>query len=302
MQPNEPTTPPPNAPEPEGNPVPAPQPQPEPETPAPAEPAQSPIAQQFNPEQAQPTTATPNTGVTSSELPSAFKLFKPSWEAVKLNFWTFILLALAPMVLWAIAAIAGGSNAAFEKSGPAVETGLTALNGTALVAGVLVMLVLIFVIGPALVYTQVKSVQAQKVGVGDAFKKGLHYALRFLGLSICVGLLVVVGLILLIVPGLIMIRRYFLSTYLLIEQDQGVFETMRRSAALSKGNGRSMAIWGVIGVTFLISLLGIIPILGTIASFVLGIAYYCAPAVRYFQLKGLAPETASPAPQEPAAS
>jgi uncharacterized membrane protein len=90
-------------------------------------------------------------------------------------------------------------------------------------------------------------------------------------------------LILLVIPGLIMIRRYFLAPYVMLDKKVGIREAMDQSAELSKINTGS--VWGIIGVSFLIALVNVIPIIGGLASFSLGALYSVAPAMRYLQLK-----------------
>ena len=106
---------------------------------------------------------------------------------------------------------------------------------------------------------------------------------RMLGLYIVTALIVAVGFVLLIIPGVILLRRYFLAPYILLEKNVGVFEAMRQSAALSQTNPSS--IYRVIGVMFLIGLLNIVPIIGGLAAFAVGSLYSIAPALRYQQLK-----------------
>ncbi len=109
---------------------------------------------------------------------------------------------------------------------------------------------------------------------------------RLLGLYIVMFLIILVGLILFIIPGLIMIRRYFFAPYIMIEKKTSIREALDQSAALSLLNTGS--VWGIIGVMFLIGLVNIIPIIGGLASFALGALYSVAPALRYEQLKKLA--------------
>lgn len=109
---------------------------------------------------------------------------------------------------------------------------------------------------------------------------------RLLGLYIVIAAYVIVGLILLIVPGLIMIRRYFLAPYVMIEKNCSITEAMEHSAVMSKPY--SGAIWGIVGVMILIGLAGIIPLIGSLVAFVFGSLYSVAPALRYQQLKKLA--------------
>jgi uncharacterized membrane protein len=109
---------------------------------------------------------------------------------------------------------------------------------------------------------------------------------RLLGLYVVMGLIILVGLILFIIPGLILIRRYFLAPYVMIDKKVSIREALDHSAALSKLNAGS--IWGIIGVMILIGMVNIIPIIGGLASFVLGSLYSVAPALRYQELKKLA--------------
>ncbi len=114
---------------------------------------------------------------------------------------------------------------------------------------------------------------------------------RMLGLYLVMALYIVVGLILLVVPGLIMIRRYFLAPYVMLDRKCSIKEAMELSAAMSKPSGSgdwaiySRGIWGIIGVMLLISLIHKIPLIGTLVAFVVGMLYSVAPALRYQELK-----------------
>ncbi|MDB5161409.1 MAG: hypothetical protein JWO96_789 [Candidatus Saccharibacteria bacterium] len=107
---------------------------------------------------------------------------------------------------------------------------------------------------------------------------------RMVGLYLLTGLYILIGLIL-IIPGIIMFRRYFLAPYVMLDRKCSIKEAMERSAAISKPY--SGYIWGVIGVMVLISLLGIIPFIGSLVAFVVGALYSLAPALRYQELKKL---------------
>lgn len=216
---------------------------------------------------------------TNSKLPSAFSLFKPSWEAVKLNLVTIIVLSLIGVAIYSIVAAIVLSTGVTEKNATAnIGSGMMA----AFALAAIVSLIFTAIVGPAMVYVQLKSANGTKVNATEALKKGLNTAFRFLGLSIIMAIVIGVGFLLLIVPGLFMLRRYILAPYFLIDKDLGITESLNQSAQASKKY--SSALWGLIGVTILISLPGIIPFIGGIVSAILGIAYYCAPAVRYKEI------------------
>lgn len=223
-------------------------------------------------------------------LPSAFALFRPSIEALKLNLATFCVVVLVPIAIVSLSVISR-MHRTYGTFGD-THTATWSIGSGFLVF--LPLSVVIFIIfGPAIVYTQLRSVQGQKVSIEQAMRNGFHFLWRWLGLEIITAFLIMFGLLLLIVPGLIVIRRYTLAPYLLMDKDVGIAEALKQSAALTKG--RSMAVFGILGVDILISLIGIIPIVGRIVSFIGGILYYNAPAARYEQLKRLPGPVAVPA-------
>ena len=108
---------------------------------------------------------------------------------------------------------------------------------------------------------------------------------RMLGLYIAMGAIIGIGFVLLIIPGLFAIRRYLLAPYVMLDKKCGIKEALDKSAEMSLINPGS--VWGIIGVLILISLVGILPLIGSLAAFVLGVLYSVAPALRYQQLKKL---------------
>lgn len=213
----------------------------------------------------------------------SFELFNPSIEAVRLNLWAFFWLAFVPALLFVGSSYSGPDNAQQPTATSDITTAeAVAFGGTAFVL-VVVGLLLALIIAPALIHLEIQSARGKKVGVSDALKVGMQYLLRYLGLMILYGLLTVGGLILLIIPGLIMIRRYFLAPYYLIDQDLSIREAMKRSADDSKPYSGS--VWGIIGVNILLSVPSFIPVVGAFVSMVLTTFYSVAPALRYDELR-----------------
>ena len=212
----------------------------------------------------------------AAEFPSAFSLFGPSWEAVKLNIGTFVLLIVSAMVAVAAAVILGLLVGGLLKDTPALLYPLIALV-------VIAAFVFLMVVSPAMVFTQIKAAQGVKVTTDEALRMGRKFLWRFFGLSILISLIILGGLILLIVPGLFMLKRYFMAPYYLIDKDLSIGEAMKASA--EAGQKYAGAIWGLIGVHLVIGLSGLIPFIGSIVNLILAVAYYCAPAVRFEQVK-----------------
>ena len=209
------------------------------------------------------------------QLPGAFELFKPSYEALMVNIWTFLGLVALPMAGLLIGTMLLGGNSEGSATSMGALQGVGALIAVA--SGLLTI-----IIAPAMPLVQIKSTQGKQITIGEALQGGLKFFWRFWGLSILVGLIIIVGFLLLIVPGIFMIKRYYLAPFYMYDKNTGIGEAMRTCAEDSKAFAG--AIWGVIGVTLLINLPSIIPLFA-IVTMVLSIVYYCAPTLRYFQIK-----------------
>jgi uncharacterized membrane protein len=201
------------------------------------------------------------------QVPTAWGLFKPSYEALLFNLPTFIALA----VMVAAAFIAVGLITHFVH--------LAIVSGGA----VLVALVFAVIVQAGLVVSELKSVRRTKISASEALNQGMYFAPRLLGLEIIFGLMTVIGLILLIVPGVIVINRYFLSQFHMVDQDLGIVDALKASAAESKGY--AWKIWGVLAMVLLISLTRVIPYIGMIITIVLSILYICAQAQLYESIR-----------------
>ncbi len=106
----------------------------------------------------------------------------------------------------------------------------------------------------------------------EVFKLGFSKMLKFFLVSLVVGLIVLLGLILLIIPAIIFGTWYSFSVWLVLDKGMGIGEALKTSKTMVKGNfwrilGRSI-IFGLF--TFFISILtSLIPYIGgLIVSFI----------------------------------
>lgn len=231
-------------------------------------------------------------------LPGAFQLFRPSKDLVLKNIWIFGPLYAVPLVFslhsWLWSPIPSAHHHWTDRfdsfsSGwsfsPSSTYALSALIGFSIF-----WLLFVLVIGT------VVQIMSQAAQLEASENKALHFqrlwnvvkelGWRMFGLYMMIFLFVFVGLILLIIPGLIMMRRYFLAPYIMLDEKCSVKEAMVRSASMTKPFAGS--IWGIIGVMVLIDLTGVIPFVGNLVAVALGALYSVAPALRYQQLKRLA--------------
>lgn len=230
-------------------------------------------------------------------LPGAFELFTPSKELVLKNIWIFGPLYAVPLIFgihnW-IWTPANGTHhwysGAYGFSTTSPGSPYPVLDGGIFIGFTLLWVLFVLIAGTiASVMSQsaqLRAVEGHHLDFQDLWAVVKKMGLKLLGLYIVTAVIVIIGLLLLIVPGLIFIRRYFLAPYVMIDQNVGIQEALSKSAELTKLNPG--AIWGVIGVTVLIGLAGIVPFIGGLVAFALGCLYSIAPAMRYHQLKKLA--------------
>jgi hypothetical protein len=127
----------------------------------------------------------------------------------------------------------------------------------------------------------------------DVYKEGLRYAGRLIGFGLLFILLIVVGFALLIVPGLIVLRRYFLTPFYIVDQDMGIREAMDKSAAQTRPV--ALAVYGVLFTSVLWAMasyaLGkLYHPYGSAVGVLFGTLYVFAPAILYRQLSASQPQ------------
>ncbi|HZM64547.1 MAG TPA: YciC family protein [Candidatus Saccharimonadales bacterium] len=211
----------------------------------------------------------------ASEFPDALTLFKPSWQALRLNLGTFLLQSLLPVGLGVVTALLVGAYNRAPSDGQAV---VATLAFFATFVAALFMFV-------TLIVTQFKSAQGHKIGMRSVIHTTRPFFWRLLGLFLLTGLITVVGFVLLVVPGMFALQRLLLAPYFLVDKNLGIIESMKQSYATAKNKSFASALWGVTWVIVAINLLSFIPSIVTMTvSTILMILYICAPAIRYVQI------------------
>lgn len=107
--------------------------------------------------------------------------------------------------------------------------------------------------------------------------------LRLIGLILLMALILVVGFVALILPGIYLIGRIALAPYILVDQNTKVFEAVEKSWHLTRD--RMWQVYSVLLFTIVLSLVNIVPIIGPIIGFVLTVSYSVALPMRYLELK-----------------
>lgn len=217
---------------------------------------------------------------------AAWSLLRPSFELLRQNFEQVAYLSFLPSFITSLglALLNRFLDRTLVQGQPFVIAGIQEQLGFIVV---LIGIVWSLVSFPAFVYLALKVSDNESPGIGECYRKGLHYFWRIVALNLLVGILTIAGFMLFIIPGIIMVRRYFLANYYLIGKDLNVKQALLASAKNSKQF--APAIWGVIGVAAFFGVVvalfvGMIPVLGPLLSILASYPYIFAPVLRYREL------------------
>ena len=97
-------------------------------------------------------------------------------------------------------------------------------------------MVLISILQAALIRLTIEDINGQQPTFSDAFNRGLAVLLPIIGLSILAYLGIMIGTMLLIIPGIYLFVRWSVAVPVLVQERLGVIESLRRSAELTKGS------------------------------------------------------------------
>ncbi len=205
-------------------------------------------------------TTHPSSGL-NNQWPGAFGLVKPAREAMMRNLSTMIMLVLTTGLLSLVLNILLRRN-----------------DWQSIVISELISFVVSAIIACAEIVTVLASLRGKQIDYNQAFKLGYPMWWKMLLLNIVVGLTVVGGLILLIVPGVYFALRLSLAQYYLVDRQMGVMEAYKASWHATKGHVGK--VWGIIGVMFLM-VLPIVTIIGILATIYLLFMFWPAMAMLY---------------------
>lgn len=207
-------------------------------------------------------------------------VFDATTEIYKKIFGTVWIVALILMVPTAIVVGLTNGNTFLSLIGSLVQ-----LVATAWLAGSIVRVV-----------EDVEADGRVDMSFGEILGSVTGKLVALILLQIVVGILVGIGIIFCIIPGVILLLMWAVSTPAMVVEDLGVFDSMSRSSDLTKDN--RMRILGVIVVIIIaylvIGLIGAllvaaVPILGIIALIIVGVLVYpyisIIAAVLYFRLR-----------------
>jgi uncharacterized membrane protein len=130
---------------------------------------------------------------------------------------------------------------------------------------VLAMLVLTPLSQAITLHTAFQDMSGRRINLSESFRAALGRWLPLIGLSICVGFGVMLGLILLIVPGIILMIMWYVAYPACIVERLGVFASMARTSELTKGHR-----WSIFGMWVLVAIAS--GVMGAVVKGVLGLS------------------------------
>ena len=100
---------------------------------------------------------------------------------------------------------------------------------------IVLSMVLAFAVTGALTYGVVQQIRGRRASIGDCLSIGLGRMLSVLGVSLVMGIVVSLGLLALLVPGIVMLCLYYVAVPVAVVERRGVFSSLARSTALTAG-------------------------------------------------------------------
>ena len=216
------------------------------------------------------------------------ELIRPSINGlgkVWLQYLSATFLYLMAMVL--TMAVAGGVAWAAYRTGAAVGVIIV----EAFVVGLILLIGASIFFMPAFYRIILAAAHQRTILLRKAFEDDWSVGVRLVLTQLLAGIFILVGLVLLVVPGLVLFVRFSLVPYVVIEEKLSGLEALRRSRDLVRG--RSWEIWGLFGLGGVAGALSFVPVLGTLLSSIAAILLMPTTALRYLEIKELKAADAS---------
>ncbi|MDZ4376335.1 MAG: YciC family protein [Phenylobacterium sp.] len=196
-----------------------------------------------------------------------------TFSAIGRNFATFAILGVVLVgIPTTILMIVQGPAVAAQTA--AIESGTFNLGSSYFVnmglAGI-ALLISAAVLQAALIHVVVQDSAGKPATVGEALATGLRAFLPLLLVSLLYGLLVGLGMVLLIVPGIMIAVALCVCVPAVVADRVGVFGSLKRSRDLTRGNR-----WRIFGLFVVLFLL--LMVLGVIVATVVGVTALTNPA------------------------
>lgn len=145
----------------------------------------------------------------------------------------FVFLGLSLLIV-------GLPNAIIQyiQGSPEAMTGAFA-SSTAIItgaAGFFVFLFLSVVLQATLIVATLNDLGNKEINLGDCINQAIRKFLPLFGLGLVFGLGIFLGMLLLIVPGIILYLMWIVAAPVMMAEDKGIIDSLKRSAELTSGS------------------------------------------------------------------
>jgi uncharacterized membrane protein len=165
------------------------------------------------------------------------------------------------LMFFVVALVAALPRVLLEAEGGAVG----AQAAGRIIIGLFLSLVLGTLAQAVLVYGAFQDMRGRPVNLADCLRIGLGRFFAIIGLAICMSIGIMIGTLLLIVPGIILAVMWFVATPACVVEQLGPMSAMGRSSELTKGHR-----WKIFGMWLLVVIGALI--ISVIIGAVLGLA------------------------------
>lgn len=152
----------------------------------------------------------------------------------------------------------------------------------------LLSFVVSFMLSTVTTVVELRSVDKRKLGLGQAFNEAQPYYVQYLLLMVILGVVTMASAAALVVPFFIIVPRLILAPYILISENVGAVDALRKSWAMTSGHVGK--VWGMFGYGLLLGLL-CVTLIGIPFAIYLGVMYSAAVAILYNWLRRQASAT-----------
>lgn len=163
------------------------------------------------------------------------------------------------------------------------------LSGISLLLISLFMIIFILFttfIQAALFKYSIATARGEVIGYKEALSVGKHKFLGFLGVTLLLAIIITLGFILLIIPGIIFMYWFTYAPFVYIDEEVGVIEAFRRSKGYVKGKAGDF--FGLIFTSQIVNIPSLIPFIGWIYSLVAMPVLLVSNSYRYVSFKAVA--------------
>jgi uncharacterized membrane protein len=187
------------------------------------------------------------------------------WKQLWKHFWMLLLIGI---ILFAISAVASLFNQGFSALGGlgGIGIGFGTATGIAVISMFFTIAYSIFLTNPlsyGVNYTYLKAARDDQIEVKDMFEVFNCYW-DTVAASLLVGLIVVVGIIFLIIPGIIFGCKLAFVPYLVVDRKMGAIDSIKESWRMTGGYAWKVFLIGLLGIPIIIAgliclVIGVIP-------------------------------------------